>query len=54
MREIMSGIIIDTFKSLREYEEIKEKDKGEMCFVCGKHMSEFENSKGGFKSHIKE
>lgn len=54
MREIMSGIIIDTFKSLREYEELKEKDKREMCFICGKHSSEFENSQGGFKRHIKE
>lgn len=29
MREIMSGIIIDTFKSLREYEELKERNKAE-------------------------
>ena len=52
-KEIISGIIIDTFKELRQYQEEKDKQKTEYCFLCGKHQSEFENLKGGFKNHIK-
>mmetsp|Transcript_5319 Transcript_5319/g.4511 ORF Transcript_5319/g.4511 Transcript_5319/m.4511 type:complete len:127 (-) Transcript_5319:415-795(-) len=35
MINIVAGIIIDTFRSLREKEEEKKKDIQEKCFICG-------------------
>jgi inositol 1,4,5-triphosphate receptor type 1/inositol 1,4,5-triphosphate receptor type 3 len=36
MVNIVAGIIIDTFGSLREEENDKLIDKTENCFICGK------------------
>ena len=36
MLNIVAGIIIDTFGSLREEEEAKIVDIRENCFICGK------------------
>jgi inositol 1,4,5-triphosphate receptor type 1 len=36
MVNIVAGIIIDTFGSLREKENDKNEDIEEKCFICGK------------------
>lgn len=35
MLNIVAGIIIDTFTSLREDEDSKLTDMGDNCFICG-------------------
>jgi len=47
--EILSGIIIDTFSSIREKRESLEEKQNSMCFVCGKKREEIPD----FKSHTK-
>lgn len=41
MLNIVAGIIIDTFGSLREEEENKLKDMVDNCFVCGNLKYEY-------------
>ncbi len=52
---IVAGIIIDTFASLRETEKEKNSDIQEICFICGNRKETFEkkSEKGGFLKHIK-
>ena len=53
---VVSGIIIMTFASLREEKAVKENDIHGRCFVCGIEKDVFEKAAGGpegFKSHIK-
>ena len=52
--QIFSGIIIDTFGSLRDLQQIKNKDRDEICFICGFSREEFDRkSEIGFNKHIK-
>lgn len=52
--QIFSGIIIDTFGSLRERDAIKQEDKSQICFICGYDRESFDRkSDGGFNIHIK-
>jgi len=58
MVNIWSGIIIDTFGSLREAEENKNLDIEDKCFICGNLKSTFDKlqdaaTDGGFDHHIK-
>ena len=57
MLNIIFGIIIDTFSSLRADKNERLRDTTEVCFVCGKSKQTFDrmaNSPDGFKNHIKE
>lgn len=49
----MGGVIIDSFTEMRENDEIIEKDKNGMCFICGKDRATIENESEVFKEHIK-
>jgi hypothetical protein len=40
--EILSGIIIDTFASIRERQENIQKDINNNCFICGMRRDEIE------------
>jgi len=42
MVSIVSGIIIDTFSSLRQNEMEKQSDIQEKCFICGNLKTEFD------------
>jgi hypothetical protein len=56
MINIVSGIIIDTFGSLREELQRYKHDLDNFCFICGFDIEAIEkNSKNnlGFKNHIK-
>ena len=59
MINIVAGIIIDTFGSLREEENTKNKDIEDKCFICGNLKTDFDRNSelgpyaGGFKHHIK-
>lgn len=58
MVNIVAGIIIDTFGSLREEENIKLADIEDKCFICGNLKTTFDRhsdnaSGGGFVHHIK-
>jgi inositol 1,4,5-triphosphate receptor type 1/inositol 1,4,5-triphosphate receptor type 3 len=63
MLNIVGGIIIDTFSSLREEENAKNEDKLDKCFICGNlqyihhytyhFRTTFERSQSGFQQHIK-
>jgi len=47
--EILSGIIIDTFSSIREKRESLEEKQNSMCYVCEKKREEIPD----FKTHTK-
>lgn len=58
MVNIVAGIIIDTFGSLREEENDKNRDIEDKCFICGNLKTIFDKqsenaSGGGFAHHIK-
>jgi len=57
MLNIVGGIIIDTFGSLREEESAKSQDMMDNCFICGNLKADFDRlrsqSSGGFREHIK-
>jgi len=42
MVNIVAGIIIDTFGSLREYENDKNRDIEDKCFICGNLKTVFD------------
>jgi len=55
MVNIVAGIIIDTFGSLREAEGEKNRDIEDKCFICGNLKTTFDrksDTKSGFKQHI--
>lgn len=53
MMQIFSGIIIDTFSSLREKQMLRDRDIQETCFICGFSRELFDRkSEAGFKLHI--
>ena len=52
--QIVSGIIIDTFSSMREDAENVEEDAKNNCFICGKTRDEIEKieaRQGAFEKH---
>lgn len=54
--EIVLGIIIDTFRKLREMQASKEGDIADKCFMCGKLRHEFDKlpeERNRFPSHVK-
>lgn len=52
---LVAGIIIDTFGSLKEDLEQKEQDVENICFICGFDREKIEkNSESGFQYHIKK
>ncbi|CAD8210359.1 unnamed protein product [Paramecium octaurelia] len=52
MIQIFSGIIIDTFSSLREKQMQRDQDIQETCFICGFSRELFDRkSEAGFKLH---
>ena len=58
MVNIVAGIIIDTFGSLREEEGDKIRDIEDKCFICGNLKTTFDRlsdntSGGGFAHHIR-
>ncbi|CAD8068825.1 unnamed protein product [Paramecium sonneborni] len=59
MVNIVAGIIIDTFGSLREEESDKIRDIEDKCFICGNlktifdRLSDTSSMGGGFDHHIK-
>ena len=58
MVNIVAGIIIDTFGSLRENENNKNRDIEDKCFMCGNLKTTFDRlsdstTGGGFNHHIK-
>ncbi len=54
MIQIFSGIIIDTFSSLREKSLQKMRDIQEICFICGFTRELFDRkSDSGFQLHTK-
>lgn len=42
MLNIVGGIIIDTFGSLREEESAKSQDMMDNCFICGNLKADFD------------
>jgi len=57
MLNIIFGIIIDTFSSLRAEKNERTRDTNEVCFICGKSKQTFDraaNSPDGFKNHIRD
>jgi hypothetical protein len=56
MLNIIFGIIIDTFSSLRANKNIRTEDTNTVCFICGINDQVFDRASSepdGFKNHIK-
>lgn len=51
---IISGIIIDTFSSLRTQSEEVNDDTKNRCFICNIDREEFDRSNIDFETHIKQ
>lgn len=57
MIDVVSGIIIDTFGSLREEADQLKKDVKNFCFICGQDRESLDKlriGKSGFTEHIKK
>jgi len=55
MVQIVAGIIIDTFSSLRQRQEAILEDQTNTCFICGRSRDEIEKimkSKDAFQIHV--
>ncbi len=51
MRELVFGIIIETFRDLRMEEQHHEHDKHYICFICGVTKDELEKDRVDFFNH---
>lgn len=51
---MINGIIISTFSSIREDNENKSEDIENKCFICSIDRSEFEKRKLSFESHCND
>lgn len=51
MLNIINGIIVDTFQSLREENNKKSLIKTEICYICSLDRSKFETNGIDFKNH---
>jgi hypothetical protein len=57
MLNILLGIIIDTFRTLREHEKSFQYDVRNICFICGhdrETLDKASDSKNGFLAHLKQ
>ena len=55
--QMVSGLIVDTFESLRQIREDKEEDMKSKCFICGLDKEKIEKyypGKEGFEKHLKD
>ena len=55
--QMVSGLIVDTFESLRQIREDKEDDMKSTCFICGLDKEKIEKyypGKEGFEKHLKD
>ncbi len=55
--QMVSGLIVDTFESLRSTREDKEDDMKSICFICGLDKEKIEKyypGKEGFEKHLKD
>ena len=55
--QMVSGLIVDTFESLRGTREDKEDDMKSICFICGLDKEKIEKyypGKQGFEKHLKD
>ena len=55
--QMVSGLIVDTFESLRGEREKKEDDMKSTCFICGIKKEKIEKyypGKEGFEKHLKD
>lgn len=51
MLNVIFGIIISTFGTLRDEQTLKQNDKENICFMCHLERSEFEKYKRSFELH---
>jgi hypothetical protein len=51
---IIFGIIIDAFAELRDQSIKDEKDKRDVCFICGATRESLEKRSGNFNEHVKK
>jgi len=52
---ILFGIIVDTFASMRELKTRKDQDKINFCYICNNGKVDFEKQQlGGFGKHIED
>jgi len=51
--QVIFGIIIDSFKRLREEREATVRDINSQCFVCGLDRNRFDSEAQGFRHHCK-
>jgi len=51
---IIFGIIVDTFATLREEKNNIQHDFENNCYVCGVEKTDFDRFGLGFKNHIKD
>ena len=54
LQAIISGLIIDSFQSMREEKESVLEDIGDKCFICSIPRDSFDQVGINFKTHIKE
>lgn len=54
MLNIVNGIIVDTFQSMRQQNEINDKKRDDLCYVCSISRSKFEAHGIFFKKHCLE
>jgi hypothetical protein len=52
MRELVFGIIIETFKDLRMEETKFELDRKNKCFICDVSKDDLEKDRGNFHDHV--
>lgn len=52
MLNAINGIIVDTFQSLREENNVKNHIKKEICYMCSFSRSKFETNGIDFRYHI--
>lgn len=51
MMNIIFGIVIDTFATLRNEKKSLAMDKDNICFICSLDRDRFEKTPGGFDEH---
>jgi hypothetical protein len=55
LMNIIFGLIIDTFSTLREEKKERQRDIAQICFICGVDKSQFDLTIGGdFHHHVRE
>jgi hypothetical protein len=55
LMNIIFGLIIDTFSTLREEKKERQRDIAQICFICGVEKSQFDLGDGGdFHHHLRE